>query len=197
MRASAYRVAEATQRYEELLARCGVKDRANIEKHVATCEAEPNPGHAHLWRRIAGSLGALAPMPAQTLGQQVVLFFIPDGKYRMQVFALEDRNDGKIIVYLPNVLTQALREKIIAKSGSHYTPADAPSDPLSLIAMDAANTTNPPQHVKNMIGWNRKAVMITLDATDPNSSHAAATEALCALAAKQWVSKAAAATAAK
>jgi hypothetical protein len=189
MPATVQRETDSVKRFEDLLARAGVKDRANIEKHLAACEAEPNPAHAQLWRRMVGKLGALSPLPPQTQGQGVLLFFVPDGKYRMQVFALEDRRDGNMQIYLPNVMPQALREKVLHKSGDHYSPAEAPTKPIDIMAMDAANTTNPPAHVKNMIGWNRKALMITLNVSEANSPQVNAAESLCALAAKQWAGK--------
>src|ERR671914_2468396 len=71
------------------------KDRSNIEKHLATCDAEARPEHGKLWRRLALALRRLAPLPVQTVGQHSVQFFVPDGKYRMQVFAMEDARDGR------------------------------------------------------------------------------------------------------
>jgi hypothetical protein len=108
------------------------KDRSNIEKHLAACDAEGDPDHGKLWRRLAVSLRKLAPMPVQTVGQHAVQFFIADGKYRMQVFALEDARDGRLMVYLPDVLAAA------------------------------ENTPNPSPHIKHMLGWNRKAVRLAI-----------------------------------
>ena len=102
-----------------------VRDRANMEKHLAVCDAEPNAAHGTIWRRLMAKLGALAPIAA-TVGLQVVRFFIADGKYRMQVFALEDNSDGFINVYLPNVLSKAVSKKLLVKTGSNYSPASAP-----------------------------------------------------------------------
>jgi len=48
------------------------------------------------------------------VGQQVVKFHIADGKYKQQVFALEDTRQGTIAVYLPDVLKTALERKILA-----------------------------------------------------------------------------------
>jgi hypothetical protein len=59
--------------FEALVARCGAKDRANLEKHLAICDAERTPAHARVWRRIAGKLSSLAPMPIQTAGPSVAL----------------------------------------------------------------------------------------------------------------------------
>ena len=153
------------------------KDRSNIEKHLAACDAEPDPQHGKLWRRLAVMLRKLAPLPVQTVGQHAVQFFIADGKYRMQVFALEDGRDGRLMIYLPDILADA--EK-----------AGAPLGVLKPEALDAANTPNPSPHIKHMLGWNRKAVRVTL-LTHASSQQVNATEKLCALAASQWANKAA------
>ena len=148
------------------------KDRSNIEKHLAACDAEPDPTHGKLWRRLAVGLRRLAPLPVQTVGQHAVQFFIADGKYRMQVFALEDARDGRLMVYLPDILAEA--EK-----------AGAPLGVLKPEALDAANTPNPSPHIKHMLGWNRKAVRLTLP-TRATPQQISAAEALCALAADRW-----------
>ena len=95
-----------------------------------------------------GELHRLAPLPVTTVGQHAVQFFIADGKYRMQVFALEDARDGRLMVYLPDILAKARRPG---------PPGGAQPESL-----DSANTPNPSPHIKHMLGWNRKAVRITL-----------------------------------
>jgi hypothetical protein len=173
-------------RFEELLIQTGAKDRANIEKHLAACDAESDPEHAMLWRRLVVTLGKLAPMPVATVGSQVVRFFIPDGKYRMQVFAIEDNRDGLLTVYLPNVMAKAVREKLLVKKGERYSVAGALSQALTIQAVDANDPPDPPDHIKHMTGWNRKAVKSTLSATGAGEHQVEATERLCALAAEQW-----------
>jgi hypothetical protein len=152
------------------------KDRSNIEKHLAAIDAEPDPGHGKLWRRLAVGLRRLAPMPVQTVGQHAALFFIADGKYRMQVFALEDGRDGRVMVYLPDVLAQA--EK-----------AGLPMGVLKPESLDSANTPNPSPHIKHMLGWNRKAVRVTL-LTHASAQQISAVEKLSALAAERWAKSA-------
>lgn len=183
---------DMSKRLDEALARLGARDRASIEKHLAACDAETDPRHSQLWRRLAGKLCELSPLPMQSAGAQAVIFFAPDGKYRMQVFALEDKRDGQIVIYLPDVTTQAVKEKVLVKAGERFAIAGAKTHTLEVESMDAANTPEPPQHVKHMIGWNRKAVRVTLRGNDPDSPEVAAAEALCALAAKQWNAAAAA-----
>jgi hypothetical protein len=175
-------------RLEELLAKAGARDRLNIEKHIAACDAEADPAHGLLWRRLLVKLGELAPLAMLTVGLQVVRFFIADGKYRMQVFALEDNSDGMLSVYLPNVLTKAVSEKLLVKTGAQYSPASAPKQFLTVQPMDVNNPSDPPEFVKHMMGWNRKAMKITLRIGMPDSPHVHLTESLCELAARQWVS---------
>ena len=148
------------------------KDRSNIEKHLAVIDAEPDPNHGKLWRRLAVTMRRLAPMPVQTVGQHAVQFFVADGKYRMQVFALEDGRDGRLMIYLPDILADA------EKTG-------APLGVLKPDVLDAANTPNPSPHIKHMLGWNRKAVRITL-LTHASAQQISATEKLCNLAAGRW-----------
>ena len=175
---------------EDVLAKSGARDRTNVEKHLAAAEAEPDSNHGKLWRRIAGKLAALAPLPIQTVGLQAVLFFIPDGKYRMQVFALEDKGESVIQLYLPDVLAAATKAKIVSKvNGDEYTVAGAKDVSFSICSLDATNTSDPPPHIKNMIGWNRKAIRVTLKITDSNSPQAQAAEAMCDLAAEKWAGK--------
>jgi hypothetical protein len=173
-------------RLETIMAAAGARDRVNIEKHLAICDAEPTSDHASLWRRLMVILGGLAPLPLRTAGSQVMQFFVADGKYRMQVFALEDHCDGMITVYLPNVLTAAVRENIIKKTGEGYTPANAPKQILTIQQMDSTHPSDPPVYVKHMMGWNRKAVKLTLPIAAGNGPQIEAAEQLCALAAKQW-----------
>ena len=205
---------------DTLLTGLAAKDRSNIEKHLAACAAEPSPAHGKLWRKVAVALRKLAPLPVQTAGQHAVQFFIPDGKYRMQVFALEDGNNGQLMIYLPDVLAEAQKSGLLSKRGAK-APGEVAADSaassasasgasgagapeyairggkgtaLRLEALDAANTPNPAAHVKNMLGWNRKALRVTLLTVSPPEQVAAA-EALCALAARKWAGKGAAAAA--
>jgi hypothetical protein len=173
-------------RMDELLSRMGVRDRANIEKHLAACDAEADSGHVSLWRRLLVKLDELAPMALSTVSLQVVRFFIADGKYRMQVFALEDNRDGLLAVYLPNILAKAVSAKLLVKSGGQYSAADASKRVLTVEQMDVNNPSNPPEFVKHMTGWNRKAVKLTLQANDPDSPMVNMVESLCELAATQW-----------
>jgi hypothetical protein len=179
---------------DALLAKAGQRDRTNVEKHLAALDAGPDAQHASLWRRVTRSLATLAPLAITTIGQQAVQFFIADGKYRMQVFALEDQHDGKLQVYLPDVLAEAIKMKVIAKddhSGleeERYAIVAVKAQTLHIEQLDAANTANPAPHYKNMLGWNRKALRVTVPIT-ATSSQIDAIEDMAAIAAKSWAGK--------
>src|SRR2546430_2477040 len=84
------------------------KDRANIEKHLAACDAEDAPDHGRLWRRLAVGMRRFGTLRPQTTGQRAIQFFAADGKYRLQLFAIEDPRDGTLAVYVGDVLEAAV-----------------------------------------------------------------------------------------
>ena len=174
--------------YAAFLAQLGVKDRSNIERHLVTCENDPNgTGAAHVanYRRLLCALGGLAPHAAKTHGQQAVQFYVPDGKYRMQVFAIEDPRDGRILVYTGDVLKEAAKAGILSPpakgdaSQGHVIGGDK-NQRLLVESLDANNTPNPHPWYKNMLGWGRKAVRITLP-VKASKEQTAAAEQLAAL----------------
>lgn len=170
-----------------LTSRPGTSGKTHLEKHLAACEAEVDPSHARLWRRLLLRLGEMTPLPVQAVAD-AVMFFAPDGRYRMQVFALEDHKDGFIHVYLQDLLDEAVKEKVILspnESGEYQIPNEN-HVALRVDLLDAANTKLPPPHVKNMLGWNRKALRVTLIASQADGPRVAAAEALCELAARKW-----------
>ncbi len=171
-----------------LLAKAGQKDRTNVEKHLAAINEE----HAAVWRRLMRSLATLSPLAITTVGQQAVQFFIADGKYRMQVFAMEDQRDGLIVVYTPDVMAEAQKLKIIAPD-----PSGAPDQFLILASKGATlhieqlsgpNTPNPAVHYKNMLGWNRKALRIPIPIT-ARAEQLEAVEDIAAVAGRAWADK--------
>jgi hypothetical protein len=172
--------------FDGMLARAAAKDRTHIQRHLAAAEAEPDANHAALWRRLGTTLFNLAPLPIQTVGHSAVLFFVPDGKYRMQMFALEDQSDGQIAVYLPDVLNEAVKAKILKKADEEdeYAIIGSLKNTIKVELLDAANTPEPATHVKNMLGWNRKALRIGLATTASDGPRVDAAEAMIALAAR-------------
>jgi hypothetical protein len=170
-----------------VLARPGTVGKTHIEKHLACCDAEVDSSHARLWRRLFLHLAELTPLPVQAM-LEGIMFFAPDGRYRMQVFALEDHDDGVIHVYLPDLPNATLAQKLSLHptETGEYRIGDQGDLTLRIDRLDAQNANLPTAYVKNMLGWNRKALRVTLVASQVNGARVEAAEALCALAAEKW-----------
>jgi hypothetical protein len=185
--------------FQEFLAKLPQKDRVNAEKRVVALEAAGAPGLAELWRRVAAALMTLAPHAAKLVGKQTVQYYVADGKYRMQAFALEDLQDGKLTIYCPDVLEKAVEAGLLAPpmvadpcGTGTYRIVGTP-DALRIDALDR-DSLNPAAHFKDMVGWNRKALRLTLPPT-ASAEQVAAAELVCAIAARGFSSTAAAAEA--
>jgi hypothetical protein len=176
--------------FESFLAALSARDRLNIERHIATCEGEPTLEHAKLFKRMAAMLASLAPQAIRTTGQRAIQFFIADGKYRVQVFALEDLCDGKVTVYLTDTLDAAIADGIFKKraktdgEASLYEISDATGVFLRIEKLNSANTVEAPDYYRHMLGWNRKALRLTLP-TNATPAQIKAAEALFSVAARQ------------
>lgn len=177
--------------FDELVAKLPARERGAVQRHEAVCQ-ETDAAHADLWRQMVCRLATLAPHAVRALGQHTLQFFIADGKYRQQVFALDDHRDSKILIYGPDILERALAAKLV------LPPAD-PADPrahgilgcrdsLYLERLDSTNTTNPDASFKFMLGWNRRAVRATLLST-ASPAQAEACERIWELAAQDWKQK--------
>jgi len=173
--------------FHEFLAKLSPKDRASAERRVGVLEAEPDPGRAPLWKRLACALMTLAPHAAKLVGRQTIQYYVADGKYRKQVFAMEDLQDGHFTVYCPDVLPEATKAGLVAPAphlGAHFYQVRSSAEPLRIEPLDGASL-NPGAHFKDMTGWNRKALRVTLPPS-PSEAQVEATETLCALAAQHF-----------
>jgi len=169
---------------DDLLAAMGSRDRVNVERHLAAADAETSADHSTLWRRLFRDLATLSSLTIQSTGQQALSFYIPDGKHRQQVFALEDQRDGKLYLYAEDVLAKAIKAGVLtAKGASGYGVAGGHS--IEIDALTAQNTPNPSPFYKHMLGWNRKALRITLPVDSPESV-VKAVEQICAISAQRW-----------
>jgi len=175
--------------YEQFLAKLGTKDRLNVQRHVAACDEGPDANHGTNYRRLLCILAAFAPHAAKTHGQQAVQYYIPDGKYRLQVFALQDQRDGTISVYCEDVLEDATAGKIV--DGPHEVAGTANSyriggghDSLKIDRLDG-KTPSPSPFFKDMLGWNRRALRLSIPA-NATKDQVAAVEKLCWLSAAKW-----------
>lgn len=173
--------------YETFLSRLGQRDRQAIERHLAVCEAESSPAHAALWRRLACMLAAVASRPSgnatqqaaqtarqfgvQTAGQRAVQFFAPDGKYRRQVFALEDLRDGVLSVYtideLKNAMAAGVLKGPVKTEGTVkiYEVCGGGHGTVRIESITAATLGSAPDYYRHMVGWNRTAVKVTMAVT--------------------------------
>jgi hypothetical protein len=174
--------------YDAFLEKLSPKDRLNVTRHIEACDAAGDPRHALLWRRLAGAMMTLAPHFAKTDGQQRIRFFVPDGPYRMQVFAMEDLRDGVLSVYLGDALDEAIASGLIApqKGGGSIEPGQ-PIEYLLPEARESLAITrlSNDSHVaaafyKDMLGWNRRALCIRLPVV-ASAAQAGAVELLAAM----------------
>jgi len=175
--------------FETLLSKLSPKDRQNAERRVQVLEAEPDPSRAPLWKRLMSSLMTLAPHAAKLGGKQTAQFYIADGKYRKQVFAMEDLQDGHFTLYCPDIVEEAVKAGLLTRAGDadpNFFRVPSSKEVLRVEPLDGASQ-NPAPHYKDMTGWNRKALRITLP---PGASPAQveAAELLCALAAQHFIS---------
>jgi len=171
--------------FEEVLAKLGPRDRLNVEKHIAICEVQHSMEHAHLWQKLIAMLMKLAPNHPKSFGRHALQFYVPDGKYRMQVFALHDA-EGQISLYADDVLDEALaRDLIHGPVMPNAYRLQGSKDMLMIERLDA-KAVNPQPFYKDMLGWNRRAMRIgiPIGATDEQLGYISK---LCALAAKSWV----------
>jgi hypothetical protein len=180
----ALRQSDVDRRYAVFLGQLSIKGRVAIQKHDELCAADAALGQGELWKRLAGGLARLADYQTESLGQQVVKFYIADGKYRQQVFALEDTRQGTIAVYLPDVVALAIAQKILAGTPIagcfkviggdvelHLAPLDAETRDLTAF--------------KAMVGWGRHALRADLN-TFAKEKQVRAVERMCELAAEKW-----------
>jgi hypothetical protein len=178
----------APMKYAALLASFGDKDRGNLERQIQVYETKLGTDPADRWRRLACVLRTLSPGAAKLAGSNAMQFFIPDGKYRKQVFAMQAAAEGTFAVYAPNVLSEAIDAGLLSASkrmddGNSYRIGKS-DESLQIDRLDG-KTPNPDAFYKDMTGWNRKAIRITLP-TQPSETQIKATEQLCALAAQEW-----------
>ncbi|GEM_PF-720729 len=173
--------------YEAFLSRLGRKALASVEKHVEFCSGESALGYGRIWKRFACLLSRLAPHLIEATGQQTVKFYIPDGKYRVQVFTLQDSRKGIIQIFLPDIVSLALSRKLIKPGNSTTHIYDIPGDAGTHVELEPLNaeTKDLPDCCRPMLGWGRRAIRTSVDVTaDEKQIHAV--ERLCELAAEAF-----------
>ena len=106
----------------------------------------------------------------------------------MQVFAIEDQRDGNVIVYCSDALEDATKAGFFStkkKAGETSVTVKGTDERLPVELLDG-KTPNPVPFVKDMLGWNRRALKITLP-IDSTSSLLTAVENLCAVSVRKWL----------
>ena len=173
--------------FEALLEALAVKDRTNIERHMASCDEQGAPERADLWKRLIYTLHQLASHALQTTGQRAIRFYVADGNYRMQAFALEDPRDHTLMIYTTDVLQRALDTGVLSEAVAEdgdarlYAIDGEPTAHLKIEQL-TQSASDGPDYYRHMVGWNRKAMRITLPVSAGPATVRAAEE-LCALAA--------------
>jgi len=169
--------------FDLFLNRLVPKTRAAVDKHVAACSADAALAYGRTWKRLAELLARYAPHAAEVTGA-ALRFYILDGKYRRQVFVLEDLRDGIIQVYLPDVLAAALEQGILGPPEGASYPVLRAGIRLDLEIINA-DTKDLPDFCKAMLGWGRRAIKtgLPVSAGEPQVH---IIERLCALAADTW-----------
>ncbi len=173
--------------FDAFLAKLTPKDRLNIERHLTAIEELSTRAHAKLWKRLAAQMMTMASHSAKANGQQSMQFYIQDGKYRMQIFALEDLRDGTVHVYAADAMDEAIAGGALLKA----KPGDEPdqmrlpgsTDLLNVERLDG-KVSNPAPFYKDMLGWNRRAIHVALPAM-ASDAQVTATESLLVHGAKK------------
>jgi hypothetical protein len=166
------------------------KERANAQQHLDTIRGDAeHPHHAKIWQRLVSTLLTLAPELPRFGSQRAVQFSVPDGRYKLQVFALQDGdNNTAVHVYLPDISTTANAAGLVrpGKGGERafLTPAPGQILPVDEIA-DTGGEQRLPDFVRPMLGWGKKALHLALP-LNATEAQLTAVEDLCALAAVEW-----------
>jgi hypothetical protein len=144
--------------FSDVLAKLSPKDRGTAERRVTALETEGDPRQSLLWRRLVSTLVTLAPHAAKFVGRQTAQFYLSDGRYRKQVFALEDLQDGIQTVYCPDVLEEAIAARCLSRiphADPHMFGIPSSGQLLRVELLDG-ESIDPSPHFKDMTGWNRK-----------------------------------------
>ena len=174
-----------TREFSSFLSRLAPKARAVVDKQLELSDGAS--GHSKQWKRFAEVMGRLAPHAVEVTGG-AVRFFIADGKYRQQVFALEALETSVVRIYMPDVRAVAVTRSVLtapkAGEADNYPVVKGGGAKVVFEALNA-DSENLPPFCKPMLGWGRRAVRTSVDpAADEKTVQAV--ERLCELAAETW-----------
>jgi hypothetical protein len=178
--------------FDTLVAKLSAKDRHCVDRQIAARENSPIFGLADRWRKLAAMLLNLAPGLVKLSGLHTMQFYIADGKYRKQVFALHALPDSAIAVCIPDILDDAVKFGLLTLPAGNG-PKGAPSNLYGIGKTDqsltvdivSGTTLDPQIFYKDMTGWNRRALCITL-AGESTQVQVRAVHDLCKCAAVAW-----------
>ena len=174
--------------FKTLISKLSAKDRHCVDRQIGARESSPVFGLADRWRRIAGTLLNLAPGMVKLSGLHTMQFYIADGKYRKQVFALHALPESAIAVCIPDILEDATKLGLLAckeKGDDSNLYRIGKTDQTLTVDIVSGTTVDPQIFYKDMTGWNRRALCITL-AADSTQIQIRAVEDLCKFAAVAW-----------
>ncbi|MFI5380495.1 MAG: hypothetical protein ACHRHE_14455 [Tepidisphaerales bacterium] len=178
------RASNAAQDFESLLTRLNPKARVAVDKHLELSH-DAALGHGKYWKRLAGLLGRLAPHVVEVKGT-ALKFHIADGKYRQQVFALEDSRQGTIRVYMGDVVKAALARGILGASDNRSFPVMGDAGTRVELQEVSSGENKPGQEFfRPMLGWGRRAVFTDVS-VHAEEKQVRVVEVLCELTAEAW-----------
>ena len=180
----AKKVLEAPLDIQSLLPRLGVRDQSALARRLALSE-QSDARRAEAWRRLAALMFSLAPARPRSV-QRALQFYIPDGKYQQQVFALDDAVDGTLVACCEDILDASIDAKVLAPVKGEPQRFLVMGTPQAIVIerLDG-KTENPPVYCSAMTGWNRRALKITLPAGLSEHQQRAA-ELMVALSSSRW-----------
>lgn len=147
--------------FEEFRAKLGAKDAANAAKRL---NMEP-PEKAKLWQRLCATLMSLSGHSAKVNSQPSVQFFVADGKYKMQTFALQDDLPGELTIFCKDVLQPALDKKLLQKpkagDAPHTYKLPGSAGTLHIEALTIDGPEHPPAY-KDLMSWGRKCMRVSV-----------------------------------
>jgi hypothetical protein len=143
-----------------------VKERTYAEKRDAAMEAEPARRTA--WRNLCVLLLRLAGHSAKFNSKESVQFYTADGKYRMQVFALQDIVPGELTIHCRDVLDELIDQKLIrpGKAGEKRYVIAGTETALVIERVPQQVADHPPAF-RDLLSWNRKCMRIDLPVSAP------------------------------
>lgn len=182
--ASASRASIAAEDFEKMLTRLNPKARLAVDKHLELSSVDAALGNGKHWKRLAGLLGRLAPHVIEVKGT-ALKFHIADGKYRQQVFALEDSRLGAIRVYMGDIAKAAMAAGILGAPEGRSFPVIG--DAGTRVELQEVSSENKPgqDFYRPMLGWGRRALFTDVSSL-AEEKQIRAVERLCELAAEAW-----------